>query len=236
MVVILNLLSSLGTDGSYQANNLEHSVLSAAGRALTPTLAPLGIREDNWPATVALFTGILHKAVVLSTLKTIYSESPAAKAALQAQDFNLNDAVKQAFLTIPMGLKKMIGISGTMQPTSHNTFIAELHTHFEGQEGAFAYLLFILLYFPCIATLAAAYRESSLSWSVFMVLWSTGLAYLTATLFYQVATYSQHPLTSMAWLGIIALIAIAVVLTLRYWGGQHQASVSNNAIKPSTKG
>jgi ferrous iron transport protein B len=234
MVVILNLLSSLGTDGSYQANNIEHSVLSAAGRALTPTLAPLGIREDNWPATVALFTGILHKAVVISTLKTLYSESPAAKAVLQAQDFNLNDAVKQAFLTIPMGLKKMIGF-GVTQPASQSTFIAELHTHFEGQVGAFAYLLFVLLYFPCIATLAAAYRESSLRWSVFMVLWSTGLAYLTATLFYQLATYSQHPRTSMTWLTIIALITIAVVLIFRYWGGHHQASMSNNAIKPSTK-
>ncbi|MDO8940808.1 MAG: Fe(2+) transporter permease subunit FeoB [Methylicorpusculum sp.] len=234
MVVILNLLSSLGTDGSYQANNIEHSVLSAAGRALTPTLAPLGIREDNWPATVALFTGILHKAVVISTLKTIYSESPAAKAALQAQEFNLYGAVKRAFMTIPMGLKKMIGI-GVTQPTSQNTFISELHTHFEGQVGAFAYLLFILLYFPCIATLAAAYRESSLRWSVFMVFWSTGLAYLTATLFYQLATYSQHPRTSMAWLTMIALIIIAVVLIFRYWGGQHQASMSNNAIKPSTK-
>ena len=78
-----------------------------------------------------------------------------------------------------------------MQPASQSTFITELHSHFEGQVGAFAYLLFVLLYFPCIATLAAAYRESSLRWAVFMVLWSTGLAYLTATLFYQLATYSS---------------------------------------------
>jgi ferrous iron transport protein B len=233
MVVILNLLSSLGTDGSYQANNIEHSVLSAAGRALTPALAPLGIREDNWPATVALFTGILHKAVVISTLKTIYSESPTAKAALQAQDFNLNNAVKQAFLTIPIGLKKMIGIHSVPQPISQNTLVAELHSHFDGQIGAFAYLLFVLLYFPCIATSAAAYRESSLGWSVFMVLWSTGLAYLTATLFYQLATYSQHPQTSMAWLTTIVLITIAVVLIFRYWGRQQQTSIPINAIKPS---
>ncbi|MDD2761907.1 MAG: nucleoside recognition domain-containing protein [Methylomonas sp.] len=38
-------------------------------------MAPLGIREDNWPATVALFAGILHKVVAISTLKTIYADA-----------------------------------------------------------------------------------------------------------------------------------------------------------------
>ncbi|MCL7422438.1 MAG: hypothetical protein M8364_16230 [Methylobacter sp.] len=32
MVVLLSILSSLGTDGSFRANNIENSVLSAAGR------------------------------------------------------------------------------------------------------------------------------------------------------------------------------------------------------------
>ena len=75
MVVVLNILSALGTDGSFKANNIKHSVLSTAGRAVTPAMAPLGIDQDNWPATVALFTGILHKVVVISTLKTIYMET-----------------------------------------------------------------------------------------------------------------------------------------------------------------
>jgi ferrous iron transport protein B len=220
MVVILNLLSSLGTDGSFKANNIEYSVLSAAGRAVTPALVPLGIREDNWPATVALFTGILHKVVVISTLKTIYTEAADTKSGRQVQAFDLGDAVKRAFMTIPMGLKKMFGIGSINQPTGENTFVAALHTHFQGQVGAFAYLLFILLYFPCIATTAAAYRESSRGWSVFMVLWATGLAYLTATLFYQLATYGQHPETSTVWLAGIAAIAAAVALAFRYGGSR----------------
>lgn len=217
MVLILNILSSLGTDGSFKANNIEHSVLSAAGRAVTPVMAPLGIREDNWPATVALFTGILHKVVAISTLKTIYADADQTVLA-QKPDFDLSSSVKRAFMTIPMGLKKMFGIVPTNQPASQDSFVAALHAHFDGQIGAFAYLLFILLYFPCIATTAAAYRESSLGWSAFMVVWSTGLAYLTATLFYQLATYGQHPATSLAWVTGVSVIAAAVVLAFRYWG------------------
>lgn len=223
MVLILNILSSLGMDGSFKANNIEHSVLSAVGRTVTPALTPMGIDQDNWPATVALFTGILHKVVAISTLKTIYAESNQAKSAHQAAAFDLATAVKQAFMTIPMGLKKMLGIASVTQSASQDHFAAALQTHFHGQIGAFAYLLFMLLYFPCIATSAAAYRESSLRWSVFMVLWATGLAYLTATLFYQLATFSQHPLSSSSWLlGIIA-IASTVVLVFRYWG-KHRTS------------
>lgn len=222
MVVLLNILSSLGTDGSFKANNIEHSVLSAAGRAVTPALAPLGIREDNWPATVALFTGILHKVVVISTLKTIYAETGYAASAKQGQTFDLGDAVKRAFMTIPTGLKKMFGIVPANQMVGQDPFAAALHAHFQGQIGAFAYLLFILLYFPCIATSAAAYRESGRGWSAFMVLWATGLAYLTATLFYQLATFSQHPGSSTAWLIGIAVISAVVVLLFRYWGRRQQ--------------
>ena len=223
MVVVLNLLSSLGTDGSFKANNIEHSVLSAAGRAVTPALAPLGIREDNWPATVALFTGILHKVVVISTLKTIYAETAQAPSIQNKQAFDLSDAVKRAFMSIPMGLKKIFGIGPVNAQAGQDPFVAALHAHFDGQTGAFAYLLFILLYFPCIATSAAAYRESGRSWSIFMVLWATGLAYLTATLFYQLATFGEHLGTSTAWLLGIAAVGAAVVLVFRYWGRLQQS-------------
>ena len=121
-------------------------------------------------------------------------------------------------MTIPAGLKKMFGAGPASQSAGQDPFVAALHRYFDGSIGAFAYLLFILLYFPCIATSAAAYRESSLGWSSFMVLWSTGLAYLTATLFYQSATFSEHPETSTTWLAGIAMIAVAVVLVFRYWG------------------
>ncbi len=131
-------------------------------------------------------------------------------------------AVKRAFMTIPTGLKKMFGIVPANQSVGQDPFVVALHKHFQGQIGAFAYLLFILLYFPCIATSAAAYRESGRGWSAFMVLWATGLAYLTATLLYQLATFSQHPGSSTTWLAGTAMIAVAVVLVFRYWGERLQ--------------
>ncbi|MGY6276408.1 hypothetical protein [Methylomonas sp. MgM2] len=175
----------------------------------------MDISQDNWPATVALFTGVLHKVVVISTLKTIYAETDHAVAEKPRQAFDLGGAVKRAFMAIPTGFNKMLGLGAGKPMAGQDSFVNALHTHFHGQIGAFAYLLFILL-FPCIATSAAAYRESTPAWSAFMILWSTGLAHLSAVLFYQLATFSEHPASSTFWLFSMIAIAVATVLAFRH--------------------
>ena len=139
MVLVLHIFSSLGTDGSFKEHNIEHSVLSAAGRTVTPLLKPMGIEQENWPATVAIITGVLHKVVVISTLKTIYAESDHSGQHQTEKHFEFWASIKHAFMTIPMGLKKMLGIgSGTQQQMSNNPFVDALHKHFHGQIGAYA--------------------------------------------------------------------------------------------------
>ncbi|WP_417419488.1 Fe(2+) transporter permease subunit FeoB [Hoeflea sp.] len=73
MVAALAFLNSWGTDGSFGNDNRDTSVLSEMGRALTPAFGPMGIEQDNWPATVGIFTGILAKEAVVGTLNTLYS-------------------------------------------------------------------------------------------------------------------------------------------------------------------
>jgi len=218
MVFILHILSSLGTDGSFKKHNIENSVLSAAGRTVTPLLKPMGIDQENWPATVAVFTGVLHKVVVISTLKTIYAETNHSGQIIE-KNFEFWTAIKQAFMTIPMGVKKMLGINAAAkQDLSESPFFTALHNNFHGQIGAYAYLLFVLLYFPCIATTSTAYKESSFGWTAFMSVWATGIAYLTATLFYQLATFSQHPSATISWVIATIIMLLSVVLGFRYWG------------------
>lgn len=51
------------------------------------------------------------------------------------------------------------------------------------------FLLFVLLYFPCISTIAAIKEESgSWKWALFSIFYSTGLAWLIAFLVYQVGS------------------------------------------------
>ncbi len=52
---------------------------------------------------------------------------------------------------------------------------------------AFCYMLFVLIYFPCIATLVAIKQESgSWKWALFAALYSTGLAWVISFAVYQI--------------------------------------------------
>ena len=92
-----------------------------------------------------------------------------------------------------------------------------MHARFDGQVGAFAYLLFILLYFPCVATIGVIRRETGTAWAAFVAAWTTGVAYFTATVYYQAATYSAHPQSSLSWIIGLSTLFVAAVVGLRLW-------------------
>ncbi len=239
MVLVLNMLNAIGTDGSYGNEDSNKSVLSAIGRSITPAFSPMGMSEDNWPAAVGIFTGILAKEAVVGTLDSLYSDlarTDAEAAGLvptTEKEFDLWVGINSALATIPANLMDAMGAwvdpigldlgdvssieaAAEAQEVSAGTFGAMV-TRFDGAAGAFAYLLMILLYFPCTAATAAIYRETNLAWALFVAGWTTSVAYIAATVFYQAAIFSRHPVISMAWIGGMLAILICVLLILRNW-------------------
>ncbi len=239
MVLVLNFLNALGTDGSFGQENSNKSVLSQIGRGLTPVFKPMGIDNDNWPATVGIFTGVLAKEAVVGTLNALYSEYAGSN--IDKPAFHFKEALINASQTVPQNLLKVadnlldpLGLNiGTVndmsaaaneQGVNTETFAA-MRQSFDGKAGAFAYLLFILLYAPCVAATAAIYRETRLGWTLFVVFWTTGIAYMTATIFYQIMTYHQHPGYSLAWIsGLIFgffLVLFGLWLTGKSFESKH---------------
>lgn len=52
---------------------------------------------------------------------------------------------------------------------------------------AYVFLLFVLIYFPCIATIAAIVRETgSWKYGIFTMVYNTGLAYVICLIVYQI--------------------------------------------------
>ena len=243
MVLVLNFLNALGTDGSFGQENSNKSVLSEIGRALTPVFKPMGIEKDNWPATVGIFTGVLAKEAVVGTLDALYSQlSTPTIDASEKMPFNLQDAFLAACATVPKNLRAIadnlldplglnigdvndITSAASEQQVKMDTFSAMQHS-FDGKVGAFAYLLFILLYAPCVAATAAIYRETNSGWTFFVVFWTTGIAYMTATIFYQAMTFSQHPDYSLAWIGGLSGLFV-LVLTGLWISGKNSITKTN---------
>ena len=89
---------------------------------------------------------------------------------------------------------------------------------FDGRIGAIAYLLFVLIYYPCLAAIAAIYRETNLKWTIFISTYLPLLAWAAATLFYQLATFGRHPVESLTWVTVIGLAFIAFLYGMRRAG------------------
>lgn len=243
VVMVINVVNSLGTDGSFGNQNTEKSVLSAAAKTITPVFAPLGIQQDNWPATVGIVSGLLAKEVVVGTLDALYSQMNTGTelAPETAPVFSISAGLQEALATIPANLADALanvgdplgfGAIDAEPEVSSATFIA-MNQHFDGKIGAFAYLLFILMYFPCVAATGAMYREVGARWALLGVTWSTGLGYGAATVFYQSATFSQHPTQSLLWVTAV-LGAFAAAVYAFYRVGNKPDAIRGNSRLPAT--
>ncbi len=223
--VFIGVLNALNLNGSMNGGEGDaNSFLSALGRALTPIFAPMGIHQDNWPATVGLVTGVLAKEVVIGTLNALYSQ--VGHFASQVATFHFWDGLRDALMSIPANLSQLghsfgnpVLAKAPIHSLSQSVY-GLMYQRFDGQAGAMAYLLFVLLYFPCVSTTAAMLREVHRGWVIFSVLWATGVAYCTAVAFYQLATLARHPASSLLWVVSIAGVLLSVIFAVRFFAMQ----------------
>lgn len=215
--VLLGVLNSLTITGELVQKGSSQSLLSATGRFITPAFEPLGVQQNNWPATVGLATGVLAKEVVIGTLNSLYSQNT------EIEKFDLVGGLKQALLSVPQNLSS-IG-SAFANPLAANEAPHDMNQSAYGsmQQGfgsvaaAFSYLLFVLLYFPCISTMAAIKREVNSAWAYFSVAWCTAIGYTFAVISYQLLTVSAHPLSSLIWIGSMVFVLAAGIFSLIFY-------------------
>ena len=86
---------------------------------------------------------------------------------------------------------------------------------FGSASAAYSYLIFVLLYIPCISVMGAIARESSRGWMGFSILWGLNIAYSLSTLFYQTVNFSQHPRYSLVCILSVVLFNAIVLGLLR---------------------
>lgn len=202
IVIILNFLNSIGADGSFGNNDSSNSILSRIGKTVTPIFTPMGIEKSNWPATVGIFTGIFAKESVIGTLNSIYDNlDKDVKKTEKDEKLNFWQNIADSFKEIQIGFAGDTEVNNADIEMEHR----KMHDLFEGKNNAFAFLLFILLYSPCLATIAAIYNETNWKWTVFSVSYQTILAWIIAALFFQITKIPSSPAESLLW--VITLLA-----------------------------
>ncbi|MBS0290121.1 MAG: Fe(2+) transporter permease subunit FeoB [Proteobacteria bacterium] len=213
--ILMGVLNNISVEGKWLKESNGSSILSAAGQMIVPLFKPLGVEQENWPAAVGLLTGILAKEVVIGTLNSLYAKEPIPEQ--QAPTFDLIARLNEAFLSIGANFAALVQPDDMTSPLNHHVY-GEMVKRFNSQANAFAYLLFVLLYFPCVSATAAMVREVKKGWTVFSVCWTTGLAYAIAVLYYQCATFSQHPLQSCIWIAILCFVGAFVLWGIKRYG------------------
>ncbi len=252
VVVVLNFVNSLGVDGSFGNQDSEQSMLSHIGKQITPAFAPIGVHEDNWPAAVGIFTGVFAKEVVVGTLDALYgSIARSEQAALDGasadiDDPGLGEQLMAALNTVPENLADLndkwgdplgVGVGDLSDSATaaeeqgvEVTTLSVMSTLFDGPVAAFAYLLFVLLYMPCVATIGAIFKEIGGFWAGFSATWNTVLAYSVAVWCYQIGTFSEHPASSIGWILAMLLVLTASWVLLIYFA---RKEVANSQLIPA---
>ena len=173
----------------------EHSFIGYIGKAMEPVLEPLGF---DWRMGVGIVAGVGAKELVVSTLGVMYApEEPLAVDAAAADSMS-SPADSMSSLAVSMSTPAVSmsapAVSVDGQPVSETESIGETRLQRAllrsvSPASALAYMVFILLYFPCIATFIAIKKESGgWKWAILTAVYTIALAWVAAFVTFHVAS------------------------------------------------
>ncbi|MDU4092081.1 MAG: Fe(2+) transporter permease subunit FeoB [Pantoea sp.] len=220
--ILIGGLNSFSFNGQ-PVNSINDSALASVSRVITPLLAPIGIHPDNWQASVGLLTGAMAKEVVVGTLNTLYTAEALHEAPFNADDWSLTAELSDAVTETWQGLQETLSLSVLANPIEASKgdgemaggAMGKMSRQFGSEAAAFSYLLFVLLYIPCVSVMGAIARESNRRWMSFSIFWGLNVAYSLATLFWQFSRIGQQPLTSSLIILLVLLFNAILLLLLR---------------------
>lgn len=144
-VVVIWLLMAIpvgaatSLDGGYTTPAPQESAYGAVSRTIAPVFAPAGF--NSWSLADPLVTGFVAKEALISTWSQTYAVKDVTDATPEEQAASsLSNHVRADFAAASGG-----------------------HTN----AAVWAYMLFLLAYTPCVATLAAQKREIGWRWTLF---------------------------------------------------------------------
>ena len=195
--IILWVLMSIPVkgSGSFAEIDVNDSVFATANAAIATVLAPLGF--DSWEASSALVTGFVAKEVVVSTMAQVYAvEEPEEETEATTFFEDVSEIITSFIGATVDTIKSLPLIAGInlfeeeeeAEPSSlmqavQNSFEASSGGH--GTLAALAFMVFILIYTPCMVAIAAERQELGTKWMWFSIIGQLALAWLMAFVVFQ---------------------------------------------------
>ena len=156
----------------------EHSFIGYVGKAIEPVLEPLGF---DWRMGVGIVAGVGAKELVVSTLGVMYADDQPVEVTAGNKSGDADTGIQQ---TVPN--EEGMSVS---EETAAETRLQKALVKSVTPAGALAYMVFILLYFPCIATFIAIKNEGGgWKWAIITAVYTIVLAWVAAFITYNIAS------------------------------------------------
>jgi ferrous iron transport protein B len=151
----------------------ENSFIGYIGKAIEPVLRPLGF---DWRMGVGIVSGIGAKELVVSSLGVMYADDEPVGAAVALDPEGEPDADGNPD-------------SDPAVESGADTRLQRALVKSVTPAGALAYMVFILLYFPCIATFVAIKQEGGgWKWAIITAVYTIILAWVAAFITFNIAS------------------------------------------------
>ena len=152
-----------------QQEQQEQSFIGRMGKTIEPVFRLQGF---DWKLDVGLISGVGAKEIVASTMGVLYSGNDSFG---DDEDYN-NENGKYDVLRKQMTSDLQRTYGYTDAQAQHMAILT-----------AFCFLLFVLLYFPCLATIVAIKGETGTwKWALFAAAYTTLLAWIVSALVFQI--------------------------------------------------
>lgn len=199
MAVWLLLALPTSAEQRFAQTPVAESAFARVAGVVTPLLRPLGF--GSWENASALLSGFVAKEVVISTMIQVYGAPDGSAArpgpvegidpAAEARD--LAGSFIQATVDTIKAAPLLVGIDLRAQADAATPpgLAAAVRAGFERSSGghgalaALAFLLFILLYTPCMAVVAAERQEFGGRWAWVSIVGQLAVAWGAAFLLFQ---------------------------------------------------
>ena len=165
----------------------ENSYIGMIGQTIEPVLEPLGF---DWRMGVGIISGIGAKELVVSTLGVMYSDyevDAAVGDSVGDVGEDVGDSVGEDVGDVGEDVGDVGDSVGAVAPADPVS-LSDALKHAVTPAGALAYMVFILLYFPCVATFIAIRNETgSWKWAIITAVYTVVLAWLAAFATFHIA-------------------------------------------------
>jgi ferrous iron transport protein B len=195
-IVIWILLAIPLGGGSFADADVDDSLFAGVSKAIAPVFAPLGFGE--WEASGSLITGFVAKEVVVSSMAQVYDAEEGEEDDAEPTTFfqDVGEIVTSFFGAAWDTIKSIPLIVGIDlfegeeegEPTALMAAVQESFEASSGGHGAlasFGFMVFILLYTPCMVAIAAERQELGSKWMWFSIFGQLALAWVVALVIFQ---------------------------------------------------